>query len=111
MRMKWSKSSVMSELGWWMVSATVRPLAAMFFSVRMMETAISESRPLVGSSRKRQVGDVMSSTPTDVRRFSPPDTPLMPAVAEPIYVFAQDVRPYARAPDHARCAAPPQRAG
>lgn len=79
----------MSELGWWMVSATVRPFAAMALRVRMIATAISESRPLVGSSRKRHVGDVMSSTPTDTRRFSPPETPLIPAAGEPMNVLAQ----------------------
>ena len=91
MRIKSSNSSVMSELGWWIVSATVRPASAMLFSVRMIWTAIALSRPLVGSSKKSTLGEVTSSMPTDVRRFSPPEMPLM--LALPIKVSLQSCSP------------------
>ena len=37
--------------------------------------ALWESRPLVGSSRKRQLGLLISSIATPTRRFSPPEMP------------------------------------
>lgn len=55
MRRKASNISVMSLLGWWMVSATVRPCAASVRSVRMIVTAICTATPLLPySSRSPQ---------------------------------------------------------
>lgn len=42
----------------------------------MMLLAVLESSPVVGSSRKRSDGEVMSSIPMAQRFLSPPDTPL-----------------------------------
>lgn len=60
----------------------------------MMAIAISESSPLVGSSRNRHVGDVISSTPMDARFFSPPETPGIPDTRDPMYVLAALAKPY-----------------
>lgn len=96
--MKSSNSSVMSELGWWIVSRMVHPRAASCFSVCMIVTAMSLSRPLVGSSKKMQDGCVMSSSPTDSLRFWPPEMPLIPAASLPTSVSAQSTRPCKRSP-------------
>lgn len=46
----------------------------------MTELAVEASRPVVGSSRKRMLGDTMSSMAMQVLLRSPPDTPLMNSV-------------------------------
>jgi hypothetical protein len=46
-----------------------------FLSDCITSKADEESNPLVGSSRKRQAGFDMSSTPMFTRFFSPPETP------------------------------------
>ncbi len=46
----------------------------------MTECAVFESRPVVGSSKKRQLGDVIISMAIDVRFLSPPEIPRLNAV-------------------------------
>lgn len=46
-----------------------------FCSSSMMELAVLASRPVVGSSRYRREGEVMSSIPMLHLFFSPPETP------------------------------------
>lgn len=49
-----------------------------------------ESRPDVGSSRKRSDGPWMMSTPIETLRRSPPDTPRVPS--SPMKVFRADCK-------------------
>ena len=48
---------------------------------------MAESNPVVGSSRNRKFGDIISSIPMLVRFLSPPEIPRTSSV--PIYVVAQ----------------------
>ena len=45
------------------------------FSNVITDTAVLASNPVVGSSKHRMLGEVISSIPMLVRFFSPPDTP------------------------------------
>jgi hypothetical protein len=58
----------------------VRPAFAILFRNLMTFKAVVESSPVVGSSRKIIDGLIRSSTPMDVRFFSPPDTPRIRAL-------------------------------
>ena len=75
-----SKVSKISEAGWWIVDATVFPVAASSFSVAITCAAVNASRPLVGSSTKRRLGFVTSSAPMLVRFRSPPEIPPLSGV-------------------------------
>ena len=44
--------------------------------ITQISSAIAESSPVVGSSRKRIGGRVMSESPTFTRFFCPPEMPL-----------------------------------
>jgi hypothetical protein len=57
----------------------------------MTSKLATESSPLVGSSRNRILGHVMSWLATLTRRFSPPDSPFR--IAVPIMVSADRSRP------------------
>ena len=70
----WSSRRKIAELGWCMLTHTIRPPRASSVSVRMIWAAVCESRPLVGSSRKRMLGLVTSSIPMLALRCSPPLT-------------------------------------
>mmetsp|Transcript_27567 Transcript_27567/g.63490 ORF Transcript_27567/g.63490 Transcript_27567/m.63490 type:complete len:120 (+) Transcript_27567:524-883(+) len=58
-----------------MVQMIVRPDSASFCKIFTTLKAEKESRPEVGSSKKRTSGLEISSTPMAVRFFSPPETP------------------------------------
>ena len=64
----------------------VLPLSAKFFSISTTISAVNESSPVVGSSKKIRLGFVISSTPIEVLFLSPPDTPL--TRGPPIFVSA-----------------------
>ena len=95
-----SKSSKIFCLGWWMEQTTARPDSDSFRTVAMMWYAVYESRPLVGSSRKRMLGLVMSSTPMAVRLRSPPLIPRRSTL--PIRVSLHSWRPSSRMTSSAR---------
>mmetsp|Transcript_27525 Transcript_27525/g.69469 ORF Transcript_27525/g.69469 Transcript_27525/m.69469 type:complete len:98 (-) Transcript_27525:816-1109(-) len=79
--MRLSNMLKMSELGWWMVATTVLPADARLLRVWTTLNAVYVSKPLVGSSRKRMLGSVMSSIAMAVRFLSPPEIPpLSPAL-------------------------------
>ena len=79
-----SRSIWILKEGWWMVMRTMLPVRAMSFTFSTTLKALVESRPEVGSSRKRREGLWIMSIPIDTLRRSPPDTPLLPS--SPIYV-------------------------
>mmetsp|Transcript_22804 Transcript_22804/g.55376 ORF Transcript_22804/g.55376 Transcript_22804/m.55376 type:complete len:219 (+) Transcript_22804:1391-2047(+) len=82
-----SKIWKVSDEGWWIVLITLHPRLQRRFNVRTTLYAELESSPEVGSSRKRIFGFVMSSTPIDTRRFSPPEIPRISSF--PIRLSAQ----------------------
>ena len=84
----------MSAEGWWIVVSTVRPAAARRLSSLTVDSAPSESRPVVGSSRKTARGSVTSAMPIDTRRRSPPETEAtVPSRSSPIIMSARWDRP------------------
>lgn len=48
----------------------------MLCKTSMTVSAVNESNPVVGSSRKMREGSVINSTPMEHRFLSPPETPL-----------------------------------
>ena len=74
-----------------MVDMTVLPVLDNFLRSCIRERDVSESSPLVGSSRKIKDGLVISSTPMDVLFRSPPEIPLI--IVLPIRVSAQFIMP------------------
>lgn len=79
-----SRSIWIRNEGWWIVIRTMLPLFAMSLTFSTTLKALVESRPEVGSSRKRSDGLWIMSIPMDTLLLSPPDTPLLPSF--PIYV-------------------------
>mmetsp|Transcript_23037 Transcript_23037/g.46892 ORF Transcript_23037/g.46892 Transcript_23037/m.46892 type:complete len:135 (-) Transcript_23037:407-811(-) len=71
-----SKSEKALAVGECTVATTVRPCAARREMMAHTSSAIAESRPVVGSSRKRMGGRVMSESPMLTRFFCPPEMPL-----------------------------------
>ena len=53
------------------------PLSQRSFNVLINDSAVVESRPEVGSSKKSNLGRVMSSIATHRRFLSPPEIPLL----------------------------------
>ncbi|KAK1268744.1 hypothetical protein QJS04_geneDACA006469 [Acorus gramineus] len=86
--MRWSMRERIRCEGWWMVRTTVLPARAMSWTLSITPCALVESRPDVGSSRKRRDGPWIMSTPIETRRRSPPETPRVPS--SPMYVFCED---------------------
>mmetsp|Transcript_4684 Transcript_4684/g.13774 ORF Transcript_4684/g.13774 Transcript_4684/m.13774 type:complete len:390 (+) Transcript_4684:1715-2884(+) len=76
-RMRSSKLVNTVQRGWWMTAAMVTPCLAKALSEDMSSRAEVESRPDVGSSRKRRAGSAASSMPTLTRFFWPPLMPRM----------------------------------
>mmetsp|Transcript_57621 Transcript_57621/g.132311 ORF Transcript_57621/g.132311 Transcript_57621/m.132311 type:complete len:192 (-) Transcript_57621:143-718(-) len=70
-----------------MVATTVRPCEARNDMMPTTSSAIAESRPVVGSSKKRIGGLVMSARPMLTRFFWPPEMPF--TSAPPIFVWRQ----------------------
>ena len=64
-----SKRAQSSLLGWWMVSAMACPARAIALSRCITPKAEAESRPDVGSSRRRMAGRLTSSTASERRRL------------------------------------------
>jgi hypothetical protein len=60
-----------------MVVITVLPEAAKATRICTTLKAITASKPVVGSSKKSNVGSVKSSIPIHVLFFSPPEIPLI----------------------------------
>mmetsp|Transcript_30969 Transcript_30969/g.92004 ORF Transcript_30969/g.92004 Transcript_30969/m.92004 type:complete len:135 (-) Transcript_30969:190-594(-) len=85
-----SKSEKALAVGEWMVATTVRPCAARRDMTAHTSSAIAESRPVVGSSRKRTGGRVMSERPMLTRFFCPPEMPL--TSSPPMTVLRQPSR-------------------
>mmetsp|Transcript_88496 Transcript_88496/g.235495 ORF Transcript_88496/g.235495 Transcript_88496/m.235495 type:complete len:109 (+) Transcript_88496:1584-1910(+) len=82
----------MAVEGWWMVHTTAMPSSLLsFFRKSTIQVAEVESRPLVGSSRKRTRGFLMRARPRERRRFCPPDSPLTKRL--PQSVLAHPSRP------------------
>ena len=72
-------------------SKTDNKIGTHFFSSKMTALAVLASRPVVGSSRNRIVGEMMSSMPMFVRFLSPPETPRMNSF--PIYKMIYVCKP------------------
>lgn len=68
-----------------------RLLRATSFKYDMTSKLATESKPLVGSSRKRILGQVISWLAMLTRRFSPPLRPLRTGV--PMMVLACSIKP------------------
>lgn len=68
-----------------MVVIIVLPEKASFFKRSQTAVAVKESNPVVGSSKNKSIGSVISSTPIEVLFRSPPETPLING--PPILVF------------------------
>lgn len=82
---RWSSRSRIRCEGWWIVRITVLPARAILWTFSTTLWALVESKPDVGSSRKRSDGPWIMSTPIETLRRSPPETPRLPS--SPIYVF------------------------
>lgn len=101
----------MLKRGWWMEKITVRPRRdnlekglntwwsmswggswgrTDLWRMRSTALAVLASRPVVGSSRKRTEGEMISSIPILQRLRSPPETPLMNSV--PTWIQPYSVR-------------------
>lgn len=74
-----------------MVLTIVLPSTASLFKRSITYSAVDESSPVVGSSKKIKLGLVSSSTPMLALFLSPPETPLI--YVFPILVFEQLVKP------------------
>ena len=87
-----SKPSKTFAEGWWIVQRTAafRSIAT-FCIIFMIAAAPAASRPDVGSSKMTSEGDLASASPSDSRRFWPPESPLISAL--PARVFAHDSNP------------------
>jgi len=73
--------------GWWILAMTMIEFAlATFFKYNMTSWLAAESNPLVGSSRNKIFGHVMSELAMPTRRFWPPLRPFRMGV--PMMVFA-----------------------
>lgn len=66
----------MADEGWWIVQTTVLPVSATVRMLRTKACAANESKPVVGSSKKRMEGFAASSVPIETRfrcsKLNPP---------------------------------------
>jgi hypothetical protein len=77
-----SKSSNVSEDGWWMTVMMVLHPSVSLRTEAITWYAAASRAPGVGSSRKRRVGEVTSSHPMATRRRWPPENPAKMPVAD-----------------------------